>query len=219
MNIFLLEDDSPLGGSLQQVLRESGYPTVWVRTAADAKRFLASETFELLLLDIVLPDGSGLDVLRWIRARGVLTPAMMLTARDSVSDRVNGLDGGADDYLPKPFAVPELLSRIRALLRRQGSQRSATWQVGSIEIDTARRRVKVDGEDITLSRREFELLCALAQEPGRVMTRAHLERTSSNGDDAESNALDVHIHNLRKKLGTHQIETVRGVGYALAPGL
>src|SRR5882724_2440430 len=173
MTLFLLEDDSPLGSSLQQVLREAGYPTVWVRTAADAKRFLTNEAFDLLLLDIVLPDGSGLDVLRWARSRAILTPTMMLTARDSVSDRVNGLDGGADDYLPKPFAVPELLSRIRALLRRQGSQRSAIWQVGDLEIDTARRKVRLGGKYVTLSKREFDLLYTLAQEPGKVMTRAY----------------------------------------------
>lgn len=217
MNLLLVEDDLPLGSSLQQVLRDAGYPTMWVRTAADAKRFLESETFDLVLLDIVLPDESGLEILGWIRGRGLLTPTMMLTARDSVNDRVNGLDGGADDYLAKPFAVPELLSRMRALLRRQGNQRSAIWRVGSIEIDTGRRKVRVDDADIALSKREFDLLYALALQPGKVMTRAHLEQTSPNGDDAESNALDVHIHNLRKKLGSNRIETIRGVGYALEP--
>jgi DNA-binding response OmpR family regulator len=215
MNLLLVEDDLPLGGSLQQLLRGAGYPTVWVRTAADAKRFLQSEPFDLLLLDIVLPDESGLKVLHWLRERGMLTPTMMLTARDSVSDRVSGLDGGADDYLAKPFAVPELLSRVRALLRRQGNQRSAVWQIGTIEIDTARRKVSVEGGDVPLSQREFDLLCALAAEPGKVITRAQLERTSPSGEDLESNALDVHIHNLRKKLGAACIETVRGVGYAL----
>jgi DNA-binding response OmpR family regulator len=215
MTLFLLEDDLPLGSSLQQVLREAGYPTVWVRTAADAKRFLSSEGFDLLLLDIVLPDGSGLDVLYWARSKAILTATMMLTARDSVSDRVNGLDGGADDYLPKPFAVPELLSRVRALLRRQGSQRSAVWQLGRIEVDTAKRRVRLDGNDIVLSRREFDLLCVLAQDPGKVITRAQLEKSSAVGDETDSNALDVHVHNLRRKLGATAIETVRGVGYAL----
>jgi DNA-binding response OmpR family regulator len=215
MNLLLVEDDVPLGGSLQQLLRGAGYPTVWVRTAVDAKRFLGSESFDLLLLDIVLPDESGLQVLQWLRARGLLTPTMMLTARDSVSDRVSGLDGGADDYLAKPFAVPELLSRVRALLRRQGNQRSALWQIGAIEIDTARRKVNVGGDDVALSQREFDLLCALAVAPGKVITRSQLERTSTNGDELESNALDVHIHNLRKKLGSSCIETVRGVGYAL----
>lgn len=218
MNLLLVEDDIPLGGSVQELLRGSGYPTVWVRTAADAKRFLESEPFELVLLDIVLPDQSGLEVLHWMRGCELLTPTIMLTARDSVSDRVNGLDGGADDYLPKPFAVPELLSRVRALLRRQGNQRSAIWQIGKIAIDTGRRKVRVDGAEIALSKREYDLLCVLAREPSKVMTRAYLERTSPNGDDAESNALDVHIHNLRKKLGANRIETVRGVGYALVPG-
>jgi DNA-binding response OmpR family regulator len=215
MNLLLVEDDLPLGGSLQQLLCGAGYPTVWVRTAVDAKRFLESESFDLLLLDIVLPDESGLKVLQWLRARGLLTPTMMLTARDSVSDRVSGLDSGADDYLPKPFAVPELLSRVRVLLRRRGNQRSAIWQIGGIEIDTAKRKVSVSGNEIALSQREFDLLSVLAMEPGKVITRAQLERTSPNGDDSESNTLDVHIHNLRKKLGVTCIETVRGIGYAL----
>ena len=138
-----------------------------------------------------------------------------MTARDSVGDRVSGLDGGADDYLPKPFAVQELLSRIRALLRRLGDQRAAIWHVGTIEIDTTRRKVNVDGRDILVSKREFELLYALAAEPGKVITRAQLERTSATVDDAVSNSLDVHIHNLRQKLGNNRIETIRGVGYAL----
>jgi DNA-binding response OmpR family regulator len=215
MNFLLVEDDSPLGSSLQQLLRGAGYPTIWVRTATDARRFLESEAFDLLLLDIVLPDDSGLEVLHWLRARGLQTPTMMLTARDSISDRVSGLDGGADDYLAKPFAVPELLSRVRALLRRQGNQRSAKWQIGDIEIDTARRKVSLGGDDVPLSQREFDLLCALAAEPGKVITRATLERTSPVSTEPESNALDVHIHNLRRKLGASYIETVRGVGYAL----
>ncbi len=219
MNLLLVEDDLPLGGSLQQLLRGASYPTVWVRTAADAKRFLESETFNLVLLDIVLPDESGLEVLHWMRARALLTPTMMLTARDAVSDRVSGLDGGADDYLPKPFAVQELLSRIRALLRRLGNQRAAIWNVGTIELDTARRKVSVDGEEILLSKREFELLYALAAEPGKVITRAQLERTSSTIEEAVSNSLDVHIHNLRKKIGNNRIETIRGVGYAIEVAL
>jgi DNA-binding response OmpR family regulator len=215
MNLLLVEDDVPLGGSLQRLLSGAGYDTTWVRTAADAKRFLTSEQFNLLLLDIVLPDESGLVVLQWLREERLPVPTIMLTARDSVSDRVSGLDGGADDYLPKPFAVSELLSRIRALLRRQGNQRAAIWTVGTIEIDTARRKVSVDGIDTVFSKREFELLCALAAEPGKVITRALLERTSPTADDSASNALDVHIYNLRKKLGNNRIETVRGVGYAL----
>ncbi len=219
MNLLLVEDDLPLGGSLQQLLRDAGYPTVWVRTARDAMRFLESEKFDLVLLDIVLPDETGLKVLHWLRGRSDLTPVMMLTARDSVSDRVSGLDGGADDYLPKPFAVEELLSRVRALLRRQGSQRSAMWRIGNIEIDTARRKVDVDSVEVVLSKREFDLLCALAVEPGKVITRAQLMRISPNSDELESNALDVHVHNLRKKLGSTSIETVRGVGYALSTGI
>ena len=215
MNLLLVEDDLPLGTSLQKLLISEGYPTLWVRTAEDAKRFIESDNFDLILLDVVLPDESGLLVLQWLRTRNVLSPTMMLTARDSVSDRVVGLDSGADDYLAKPFAVPELLSRVRALLRREGSQRSSKWVVGNIVIDTSRRKVHIDNVEIVLSKREFDILCLMAQHPGKVMTRAQLERTSSFTEDAESNSLDVHIHKLRKKLGLTRIDTVRGVGYVL----
>jgi DNA-binding response OmpR family regulator len=140
---------------------------------------------------------------------------MMLTARDSVSDRVTGLDAGADDYLPKPFAMEELLSRIRVLLRRRGKQLSALWSVGSLSIDTARRKVAVDHQPVALSSREYGILAVLAADPGRVMTRLEIESSLSLTDGTESNTLDVHIYNLRRKIGPDRISTVRGVGYAL----
>jgi DNA-binding response OmpR family regulator len=139
----------------------------------------------------------------------------MLTARDSVSDRVRGLDGGADDYLPKPFAVDELLSRIRAVTRRIGPQRSAQWRIGKLTIDTASRRVSLAERDIALSQREFDVLLVLAAEPGKVFTRSQIERASGAQGAGDSNAVDVHIHNLRKKLGSEFIGTVRGIGYLL----
>jgi DNA-binding response OmpR family regulator len=215
MKLLLVEDDAPLGRSLLQALRDQGHATVWLRELAEARAHLAADTFDLLLLDIVLPDGSGLDLLRELRARSVGVPIMMLTARDAVTDRVAGLDGGADDYLAKPFAVEELLSRVRALQRRSRSQLSATWAVGGLRIDTARRRVSVDDVAVALSAREYDILAALASEPGKVMTRRELDRSSQLVDTAESNALDVHIYNLRKKLGNQRIGTVRGVGYVL----
>lgn len=215
MRVLLVEDDLPLGTSLGRVLREQGLPTLWVRSCAEARQFLTQESFELVLLDIVLPDGSGLDVLVWLRSRQLDLPVMMLTARDAVSDRVTGLDAGADDYLPKPFAMEELLSRIRVLLRRRGPQRSAVWSVGALSIDTARRSVSVDGQPVTLSAREYGILAALAADPGRVMTRMEIEAALSLSDAAESNALDVHVYNLRRKIGAQRITTVRGVGYAL----
>ncbi|WP_298018223.1 response regulator transcription factor [uncultured Castellaniella sp.] len=215
MKFLLVEDDIPLGTSLQRVLTGAGYNAVWLRQASDAKKFLADSPFDLILLDIMLPDGSGLEVLRWLRTRGDATPVIMLTARDAISDRVAGLDGGADDYLPKPFAIDELLSRIRVLLRRQSKQLTASWRVGSILIDTARRKVSVDDREISLTMREYDILLALASEAGKVLTRAQIERSASLIEGAESNAIDVHIYNLRNKIGSHLIGTVRGVGYVL----
>ncbi len=218
MKLLLLEDDEPLGRSLLRVLAGQGHATLWLRDLAQARRHLAVERFELLLLDIVLPYGSGLDLLRELRARRLDVPIMMLTARDAVSDRVAGLDGGADDYLAKPFAMEELLSRVRALQRRRRDQLSAVWEVGSLRIDTARRRVQLDGGDVALSAREYDILVALAAEPGKVLTRRDIERSSVLIDHIESNALQVHIYHLRRKLGVQRIGTVRGVGYVLEPG-
>jgi len=215
MRALLVEDDLPLGTSLGRVLREQGLPNMWVRSCAEARSFLTHENFDIVLLDIVLPDGSGLDVLAWLRSRELGLPVMMLTARDAISDRVTGLDAGADDYLPKPFAMEELLSRIRVLLRRRGAQRSAVWTVGALSIDTARRSVSVDGQLIALSAREYGILVVLAADPCRVMTRMEIESALSLSDVAESNALDVHVYNLRRKIGAARITTVRGVGYAL----
>jgi DNA-binding response OmpR family regulator len=215
MKTLLVEDDTPLGSSLQEALSKAGYGTTWVRRAEDARRFLATEAFDLVLLDIVLPGESGFDLLAWIRERELNTPVLMLTARDSISDRVRGLDGGADDYLPKPFVVEELLSRMRAVMRRLGPQRSAQWRIGKLLIDTAGRRVSLGERDIALSQREFDVLLILASEPGKVFTRLQIEQSSATRGIVDSNAVDVHIHNLRRKLGSELIGTVRGVGYVL----
>jgi len=215
MNTLLVEDDVPLGSSLKEALSKVGYGTTWVRRADDAKRFLAAEEFGLVLLDIVLPGESGFELLAWIRSQDLRTSVVMLTARDAISDRVRGLDGGADDYLPKPFAIEELLSRIRAVTRRSGPQRSAQWHIGKLTIDTSGRRVCAGERDIALSQREFDVLLVLASEPGKVFTRSQIERSSATQGLADSNAVDVHIHNLRRKLGSEYIGTVRGVGYVL----
>jgi DNA-binding response OmpR family regulator len=215
MTLLLVEDDLPLGGSLQHVLSAAGHPTVWLRGGEAAQQRLLAEPFDIVLLDIVLPGISGLDVLRWMRARGLATPVLMLTTRDSVGDRVVGLDGGADDYLPKPFAVEELLSRVRALSRRHQQQLTAVWRVGAVEIDTARRRVLASGTEVPMPAREFDILMALVGSAGKVMTRPQIEKAASLTPSAESNVLDVHIYNLRKKLGNDFIATVRGVGYVL----
>jgi len=215
MKLLLTEDDEQLGEALQAILSANGYVVTWVRCAEDAQRFIQGEVFDLLLIDIVLPRMSGLDLLRWTRDRATESAVMMLTARDSVFDRVLGLDAGADDYLPKPFATDELLSRIQALLRRRGSQKSSVWQVGPLTIETARRRVSMDGNVVNLSQREYDLLWRLASNPGQVLTRRQLASGSDAEYGVDSNAVDVHIYSLRKKLGNDLIGTVRGVGYVL----
>ena len=215
MRTLLVEDDVPLGGSLQLALLRAGYETTWVRRVEDARRFLADEVFGLALLDIVLPDGSGLDLLAWLRGRGNDVPVLMLTARDAVTDRIRGLDGGADDYLAKPFSVEELLSRMRAVTRRLAQHRSAAWQIGALSIDTARRRVFAAGSEIALSQREYDILLTLASHPGRVFTRGQIDKSTAAARATEGNSIDVHIHNLRRKLGSERIATVRGVGYVL----
>lgn len=214
-SILLIEDDLPLGHSLQRVLSMAGHRVVWLRSASDARRFLGELPFDLLLLDIGLPDESGLALLAWWRSLGRATPVMLITARDSVEERVEGLDAGADDYLGKPFAMEELLSRVRALLRRHSGQSSNTWQLGELVIDTARRRVLLAEAEVPLSAREYDILLTLAAEPGRVLTREQIERGLGGSELLDSNAIDVHVYKLRKKLGNDWIATVRGVGYVL----
>jgi DNA-binding response OmpR family regulator len=218
MKLLLTEDDRTLGDALRAALTAEAYVVTWVRTAEDAQRFIQAEYFDLLLIDIVLPRMSGLDLLSWLRANRCDTPVMMLTARDAVFDRVLGLDSGADDYLPKPFSTSELLSRIRALLRRRSAQTSALWRVGNLMIDTVRRRASIGDSPVLLSQREYEILLRLAKSPGQVFTRRQLAVGSDATDPEDSNAVDVHIHGLRRKLGARRITTVRGVGYVLEEG-
>jgi two-component system, OmpR family, response regulator QseB len=216
MRLLLLEDDLQLGKALQTALTQSEFQSIWVRRVLDAKAMLAAEPFAAALLDIGLPDGSGLDVLAWLRSTGNSIPVIMLTARDAVDDRVRGLDAGADDYLPKPFAIPELLSRIRALTRRSAGFVEQVWRIGKLSIEPARQRVLLDNALLELPLREYTLLLELARSAGRFVTRSQLEQVVFNSDaNIESNALEVHIHHLRKKLGAERIKTIRGVGYLL----
>jgi two-component system, OmpR family, response regulator QseB len=219
MQVLLLEDDLQLGKALQTALAQCEFQPVWVRQAADATKLLQTKDFKAALLDIGLQDGSGLDVLAWLRQSGHTLPVMMLTARDSLSDRIHGLDNGADDYLPKPFAIPELISRLRALCRRSAGFAQQVWRVDGISIDPSRQRVMVDDAVVDLSSREYKLLLELARNAGRFVTRSNLE-TVVFGEDAsiESNALEVHVHHLRKRLGAGRIRTIRGVGYLLEDG-
>ncbi len=216
LRLLLVEDDDQLGRALRAALEGEGYHVTWSRDLKEAKAFVDVETFDGLLLDLGLPDGSGLDLLKVMRQAENRTPVMILTARDAVEDRVLGLDQGADDYLPKPFAMEELFSRLRALLRRSAGYAGQSWVLGPLTLDVTAQRAFVDGQPLSLSRREWQLLLRLARNKGRIVSRSTLEQSLFEpGDEPESNALEVHMHHLRKKLKVDLIRTVRGLGYLL----
>ena len=217
MRFLLVEDDRMIGDSLRAALRMEGHAVDWVRDAEAAQATLASERFDLLLLDLGLPRGSGMDVLRAMRASGDTTPVIVLTARDGPGDRVAGLDAGADDYLVKPFELDELGARIRAVLRRQAGRAQPLLTHGGVSLDPATRQVLRDGQPVMLSAREYAVLELLIQRPGAVLSRAQIEdRLYGWGEEIESNAVSVYVHQLRRKLGSDFIRNMRGVGYFLA---
>ncbi|MEP6873166.1 MAG: response regulator transcription factor [Burkholderiales bacterium] len=224
MRLLLVEDDRMIGESLRGALRLEGHAVDWVRDGASAQGTLASERFDLVLLDLGLPmsaapgaetqPGGGLEVLRALRARQDATPVIVLTARDGPGDKVAGLDAGADDYLVKPFELDELGARIRAVLRRHSGRAEPALAFGGVTLDPATRQVTQGGAPVLLSAREFAVLEALMQRPGALLSRAQLEdRLYGWGEEIESNAVSVYIHQLRRKLGAEFIQNVRGVGY------
>jgi two-component system OmpR family response regulator/two-component system response regulator QseB len=214
MRLLLVEDDRMIGDSLRKALRGSGYAVDWVRDGRAADGTLATERFDLVLLDLGLPQRDGMDVLQALRARGDHTPVIVLTARDSLASRVHGLDAGADDYLVKPFELDELLARMRAVLRRHSGRAEPAIEVGGVTLDPATRMVSRDGVPLALSAREYAVLEALMLRPGAILSRAQLEdRLYGWGEELESNAISVYIHQLRRKLGEGFIHTVRGIGY------
>ncbi|MFN7572674.1 MAG: response regulator [Betaproteobacteria bacterium] len=214
MRFLLVEDDPMIGASLRNALRQEGHAVDWVRDGRAAQSALASERFDLLLLDLGLPQVPGLEVLRGLRAGGNTTPAIVLTARDELEQRVALLDAGADDYLVKPFELAELTARIRAVLRRAAGRSAPVLEVGDVQLDPATRQVARSGEPVILSAREYALLEALMLRPGALLSRAQLEdRLYGWGEEIESNAVSVYVHQLRRKLGEDFIRTVRGVGY------
>ncbi|HRI19215.1 MAG TPA: response regulator [Burkholderiaceae bacterium] len=218
MRLLLVEDDRMIGDSLRQALRDEGYAVDWVYDARAANATLVDERFDLVLLDLGLPDaaqwGGGLDVLRALRERKDTTPVIVLTARDAVGDRVAGLDAGADDYLVKPFGRDELNARMRAVLRRHAGRGEPVLEHGALRLDPATRQVTLAGTPVALSAREFAVLEALLVRPGAILSRAQLEdRLYGWGEEIESNAVSVYIHQLRRKLGPDTIKNVRGVGY------
>ncbi len=214
MRLLLVEDDAMIGEAVRLGLRKLSLAVDWVQDGTAAKAALSTETFDLVLLDLGLPKLDGLQVLKWLRGTGSKVPVLILTARDSVSDRIKGLDAGADDYLVKPFDLDELAARVRAVLRRQSGRAENVVEHLGVTLDAANHAVTLDGEPVNLSHREFALLEALLERPGQVLSRAQLEeRLYGWGEEVESNAVEVHIHNLRKKLGAQFIQNVRGVGY------
>lgn len=214
MRLLLVEDDPMIGESVRLGLIQDGYAVDWLKDGQAAGLALASETYDLLLLDLGLPKKDGLRVLAELRGRGDDLPVLILTARDAVADRVAGLDAGADDYLVKPFDLDELGARIRALSRRHAGRADPLIRHGGLHLDPARGVATLDGQPILLSAREFAILRALLEHPGLPLSRAQLEQhVYSWKDEVESNAVEVHIHALRKKLGAAWILNLRGVGY------
>jgi len=216
MRILIVEDDHALGKSLRLGLGQDGYATDWVQDAAAAEHAIRMEHFDLVVLDLGLPGRDGLSLLKQLRSDGFCLPVLILTARDTVPDRVDGLDAGGDDYVVKPFDLDELNARIRALLRRGTGQPAPVLKIGDLEVDLVGRQVALKRLPVCLSPKEFAVLEALAVNADQVVPRARLEETVyAWGDEVASNALEVHVHNLRRKLGKHRIVTLRGVGYRL----
>ncbi|MCW5589966.1 MAG: response regulator transcription factor [Legionellales bacterium] len=214
MRILLVEDDEMLGDGLTAGLSHDGHTVDWLKDGSGVEQAVENENFDLIVLDLGLPRMSGLTVLQNLRHKGNSIPILILTARDSIEERVQGLDYGADDYVTKPFDLDELCARIRAVQRRLSSRAEPLITYRDITLDPASHTVTKGSELLNIPRREFALLQKLLENLGRVMSRDYLTQTLYGwGEDVDSNALEVHIHNLRKKLGTDYIRTIRGVGY------
>jgi two-component system OmpR family response regulator/two-component system response regulator QseB len=217
MRVLLVEDDALLGDAIQAGLKQSGYAVDWMRDGVSADHALGTEPYAAVVLDLGLPRLSGMEVLRRLRSRSAPIPVLILTARDTVDDRIKGLDAGADDYLLKPFDMGELAARLRALIRRASGKAELLLQVDGIQLDPAAHRVLHHDRSVELSPKEFAVLHALMLNAGKVLSRAQLEeQLYAWGEEIESNAVEVHIHHLRRKLFPELIETIRGVGYLIA---
>lgn len=218
MRVLLVEDDPMIGAAIQDALKDASYAADWVRNGQTALTTLGCQRYDLILLDLGLPGRDGLDVLAGVRARDNLVPLLIITARDELDDRLRGLDGGADDYVLKPFEMAELLARMRAVLRRKGGSAAPLLGNGDVWLDPATKQAGVrDGTPVLLSGREFSLLQALLARPGAILSRSELEdRIYGWGEEVESNAVEYLIHALRRKLGSEAIKNVRGVGWMVS---
>ncbi|MFO1253522.1 MAG: response regulator transcription factor [Inhella sp.] len=216
MHILLFEDDLDLGQALLSALQLEAFSVQWLRRAADAPLKLDDPACSAVLLDLGLPDGSGLALLQRWRAAHSRTPILVITARGALDERLTGLDAGADDYLVKPFEIPELLARLRAVLRRSAAQAGETWQFGALALLPRRSQAQLEGQTLDLTPREYQLLLALAEGGGEVVDKATLaQRLEPLGEAVDTAALQVHLSNLRRKIGAERIGTLRGVGYWL----
>lgn len=214
MRVLLVEDDPMIGESIRTGLRQDGFRVDWVRDGVAAETAMLDEVYEAMLLDLGLPRKQGLEVLKAIRRKGNKTPVLIVTARDAVSERIAGLDSGADDYIVKPFDLDELAARIRAVMRRQSGRAETVIEYAGVVMNPASREASLEGKTLALSAHEFALLEALLQRPGMILSRQQLEEKLYGWDEeVESNTIEVYIHSLRSKLGTGFIKNIRGVGY------
>lgn len=217
MRLLLIEDDEMIGKAVRQGLSQAGFTVDWVTDGHSAELALANGVYDLAILDLGLPKKDGMTVLATLRASDNSIPVLIASARDTVNDRIAGLEAGADDYVLKPFDLDELVARVRALIRRHAGSGSPLLKVGGLVLDPLRRTVHSQGTAIDLSAREFSILEALMQRPGAVLSREKLEESIYGwGEEIGSNAIEVHLHNLRKKLGSAAIKNVRGVGYRVS---
>jgi DNA-binding response OmpR family regulator len=216
LKILIVEDDAPLARALKQSLVNQQYSVTWVANGKLAIERQQSQSFDIVILDLGLPDIDGMQVLKTIKQHNAHMPVLVLTARDGTEHKVQGLDLGADDYLAKPFDMPELLARLRVIERRAGTAVSSTIDIDAVSIDTAAQTLSVDGQELALSRREWMIIKSLMESAGRILSKDTIEsRLYDYGEEIASNTIEVHISHLRKKLPTDFIKTVRGVGYVV----
>lgn len=216
MRVLLIEDETGLGAAVQEHIAAAGHAVDWFRSLASGEAALAAVPYDLVLLDLMLPDGRGLDLLAKLRRAGNTTPVVIVTARDQVTDRIAGLNAGADDYLVKPFDLDELSARLNAVARRYTGNPNPIMTAGDLEVDLAARRTRVGGHVVDLTAREWGLLEVLLRHRGAIVTKAQLEEAVyAFGAEVESNTVEVYISRMRKKLGRDRIETVRGIGYRM----